>query len=71
MKKRITMTIYDDKAFEFLQSRTLNEMISSTQETGLCLMVYQNGIQVYVEKTKAGYKISACDTNSKDVNNEV
>ncbi len=66
MKKRITMTIYDDKTFEFLQSRTLKEMISTTKETGQCLMVYQNGIQVYVEKTKVGYKISAYDKNSKD-----
>lgn len=60
------MTIYDDKTFEFLQSRTLKEMISTTKETGQCLMVYQNGIQVYVEKTKVGYKISAYDKNSKD-----
>lgn len=66
MKKRITMTIYDDKTFEFLQSRTLNEIISATKETGQCLMVYQNGIQVYVEKTTAGYKISAYDRNSKE-----
>lgn len=41
-------------------------MISATKETGLCLMVYQNDIQVYVEKTKAGYKISAYDRNSKE-----
>lgn len=66
MKKRITMTIYDNKAFEFLQSRTLDEMISATIETGQCLMVYQNGVQVYVEKTKAGYKISAYDRNSNE-----
>ena len=66
MIKRITMTIYDDKTFEFLQSRTLKEMISTTKETGQCLIVYQNDIQVYVEKTKAGYKISAYDRNSKD-----
>lgn len=66
MKKRITMTIYDDKTFEFLQSRILKEMISATKETGQCLMVYQNGIQVYVEKTKAGYKISAYDRNSEE-----
>ena len=67
MKKRITMTIYDDKTFEFLQSRTLDEIIDATKETGQCLMIYQNGIQVYVEKTKAGYKISAYDRNSKDM----
>lgn len=66
MKKRITITIYDDKTFEFLQSRTLKEMISATKETGQCLMVYQNGIHVYIEKTKAGYKISAYDINSKE-----
>lgn len=66
MKKRNTMTIYDDKTFEFLQCRTLDEMIDATKETGQCLMVYQNGIQVYVEKTKADYKISAYDRNSKE-----
>lgn len=66
MKKRITMTIYDDSSFEFLQSRTIEEMINATKETGQCLMVYQNGIQVYVEKTKAGYKISAYDRNAKE-----
>lgn len=66
MKKRITMTIYDSKAFKFLQSRTLNEMISATEETGQCLIVYLNDIQVYVEKTKAGYKISAYDRNSRE-----
>ena len=60
------MTIYDDKTFEFLQSRTLGEMICATKETGQCLMVYSNNVQVYVEKTKAGYKISAYDRNSKD-----
>lgn len=66
MKKRITMTIYDDKTFEFLQSRTLKEIINATKETGQCLIVYSNGIQLYVEKTKAGYKISAYDRNSKE-----
>lgn len=66
MKKRITMTIYDDKTFEFLQSRALEEIISATKETGEFLMVYQNGIQVYVEKTKAGYKMSAYDRNSEE-----
>lgn len=66
MKRRITMTIYDDKTFEFLQNTTLEEIISATKETGQCLMVYSNDIQVYVEKTKAGYKISAYDKNSKE-----
>lgn len=66
MKKRITMTIYDDSSFDFLQSRTLEEIINATKETGQCLMVYQNDIQVYVEKTKARYKISAYDKNSKE-----
>ena len=66
MKRLITMTIYDDKTFEFLQNRTLEEIISATKETGQCLMVYSNDIQVYVEKTKAGYKISAYDKNSKE-----
>lgn len=66
MKKRITITIYDDKTFEFLQSRTLEEIINATKETGQCLLVYSNDIQVYVEKTKAGYKISAYDRNSKE-----
>lgn len=56
MKKRITMTIYDDKTFKFLQSRTFGEIISVAKETGQCIMVYSNGIQIYVEKTKAGYK---------------
>lgn len=66
MKKRITITIYDDETFEFLQSRILKEMISTTKETGQCLMVYSNGVQVYVEKTKAGYKMSAYNKNSKE-----
>ena len=66
MKRLVTMTIYDDKTFEFLQNRTLEEIISATKETGQCLMVYSNDIQVYVEKTKAGYKISAYDRNSKE-----
>ena len=62
----MTITIYDDMTFEFLQSRPLKEIISTTKETGHCLMVYSNDIQVYVEQTKAGYKISAFDRSLKE-----
>ena len=66
MKRRITITIYDDETFEFFQSRPLEEMINSTKETGHCLMLYSNNVQVNVEKTKAGYKMSAYNRNSRD-----
>lgn len=57
-KIRITITAYDDKALETLKYRPLDELIDSTKETGHCFLVYNNGIRAYVEKTKAGYKMS-------------
>lgn len=58
-KTRITITCYDGSSFEFLQHRPLSEIIESTKETGYCFLVYSNNIQVYAEKTKAGYKMTA------------
>jgi hypothetical protein len=58
MKTRITITVYDDKALSTLKHRPLDELIDSTKETGHCFLAYNNGIRAYVEKTKAGYKMS-------------
>lgn len=59
MKTRITITAYDDKSFNQLINRPLIELIDATKETGLCLLVYNTGVQAYVEKTKAGYTVRA------------
>ena len=60
-KTRITITAYDDKSFKQIINRPLVELIDATTETGLCLLVYNNNIQTYIEKTKAGYKVSTYD----------
>ena len=60
-KIRITITAYDDKSFDQLIHRPLAELIDATEETGLCLLVYNTGVQTYIEKTKAGYKVSTYD----------
>lgn len=52
MKKRITMTICDSKAFEILKSRTIEEIINATKATEQCLMVYPSDILVCIEKNK-------------------
>lgn len=58
MKTRITITVYDNKVLDTLKYRPLAELLDSTKETGHCFLVYSNGIRAYVEKTKAGYKMS-------------
>lgn len=60
-KIRITITAYDDKSFNQLIHRPLDELIEATKKSGLCLVVYNTAVQVYIEKTKAGYKISTYD----------
>ena len=65
MKTRITITAYDDKSFNQLINRPLVELIDATKEAGSCLLVYNTGIQSYVEKTKAGYKVSTYDREER------
>ena len=60
-KTRITITAYDQRSFDQIIRRPLEELIDATKETGQCLLVYNNDIQTYIEKTKAGYKISTYD----------
>lgn len=60
-KTRITITAYDQRSFDQIIRRPLQELIDATEETGQCLLVYNNDIQTYIEKTKAGYKISTYD----------
>ena len=60
-KTRITITTYDQKSFDQIIRRPLQELIDATEETGHCLLVYNSDISTYVEKTKAGYKISTYD----------
>lgn len=60
-KIRITITAYDDKSFNQIINRPLVELIDASKETGHCLLVYNSDISTYVEKTKAGYKISTYD----------
>lgn len=64
-KIRITITAYDDKSFDQLIHRPLVELIDATEETGLCLLVYNTGVQTYIEKTKAGYKVSTYDREER------
>lgn len=64
-KIRITITAYDDKSFNQLINRPLVELIDATEETGLCLLVYNTGVQTYIEKTKAGYKVSTYDREER------
>lgn len=58
MKTRITITVYGNKALETIKHKPLDELIDSTKETEHCFLVYSNDIRAYVEKTKAGYKMS-------------
>lgn len=60
-KIRITITAYDQKSFEQIIRRPLLELVDASKETGHCLLVYNSDISTYVEKTKAGYKISTYD----------
>ena len=60
-KIRITITAYDQKSFEQIIRRPLLEIVDASKETGHCLLVYNSDISTYVEKTKAGYKISTYD----------
>lgn len=64
-KIRITITAYDNKSFDQLIHRPLDELIDATKETGQCLLVYNTGVQTYVEKTKAGYKVSTYDREER------
>jgi len=61
IKTRITITAYDQKSFDQIIRRPLQELIDATEETRHCLLVYNSDISTYVEKTKAGYKISTYD----------
>lgn len=61
MKIRITITAYDQRSFDQIIRRPLQELVDASKETGQCLLVYNNDIQTYIEKTKAGYKISTYD----------
>lgn len=61
IKTRITITAYDQKSFDQIIRRPLQELVDATEETGQCLLVYNNDIHTYIEKTKAGYKISTYD----------
>ena len=60
-KTRITITAYDQRSFDQIIRRPLSELVDAAKETGQCLLVYNNDIQTYIEKTKAGYKISTYD----------
>lgn len=60
-KTRITIVAYDKRSFDQIINRPLQELIDATEETGQCLLVYNNDIQTYIEKTKAGYKVSTYD----------
>lgn len=60
-KIRITITAYDQKSFDQIIRRPLQELVDATGETGQCLLAYNNNIHTYIEKTKAGYKISTYD----------
>lgn len=64
-KVRITITAYDEKSFDQIIKRPLQELVDATEETGLCLLVYNTGVQTYVEKTKAGYKVSTYDREER------
>lgn len=57
-KTRITITAYDKKGFDQIIRRPLQELVDATKDTGQCFLVYNNNIHTYIEKTKAGYKIS-------------
>lgn len=61
IKTRITITAYDPKSFDQIIRRPLRELVDAAEETGQCLLAYNNDIQTYIEKTKAGYKISTYD----------
>lgn len=60
-KIRITITAYDQRSFNQIIRRPLQELVDATEETGQCLLVYNNNIHTYIEETKAGYKISTYD----------
>lgn len=60
-KTRITIIAYDQRSFDQIIRRPLQELVDASKETGQCLLVYNNDIQTYIEKTKAGYKISTYD----------
>lgn len=64
-KIRITITAYDQKSFDQIICRPLIELVDASKETGQCLLVYNNNIQTYIEKTKAGYKVSTYDRGEK------
>lgn len=63
-KIRITITAYDQRSFDQIIRRPLQELVDATEETGQCLLAYNNDIHTYIEKTKAGYKISTYDRRS-------
>lgn len=64
-KIRITITAYDQRSFDQIIRRPLQELVDAVEETRQCLLVYNNGIQTYIEKTKAGYKISTYDREER------
>lgn len=60
MKTRFTITCYDEKSLkDFIEGIiTIKDLVQSTEETGQCLLVYSNDTKAYIEKTKAGFKVS-------------
>jgi hypothetical protein len=58
MKTRFTITCYDEESLKCVKDGivTLPDIIQATEETGHCLSVYSNGLRVFSEVTKAGYK---------------
>ena len=57
-KIRITITAYDQKSFEQIIRRPLQELVDASKETGQCFLIHNNNSHTCIEETKAGYKIS-------------
>ena len=64
-KVRITITAYDQRSFDQIIRRPLQELVDAAKETGQCLLIYNNDIRTYIEETKAGYKVSTYDREER------
>lgn len=58
-RTKIIMNIWDDKAFKFLKTQTLGEILKPVKNVNECLAVYGNGVHIFASVNKTNYKITA------------